>query len=221
MRGRSSAPTPLVAQLRAAGLALDSLDLGTVGADAEQWEKVVRKLRTGAMPPAGRPRPDDVAVDGFVSWLETELDRAAAAAPDPGRQPAVRRLTRTEYRNANRDLLGLDELPREMDLSVLLPPDNSASGFDNVAEVLFVSPTLLEGYLAAAQKISRLAVGDPTMPLLVNVHTLHHELPQDAWFEGLPLGTRGGTVIPTYLPLDGRVRRRARAGRPHSRTASD
>ena len=203
VRGRSSVPTPLVTQLRAAGLALDSLDLGTVGADAEQWEKVVRKLRTGAMPPDGRPRPDDVAVDGFVSWLETELDRAAAAAPDPGRQPAVRRLTRTEYRNAIRDLLGLDELPREMDLSVLLPPDNSASGFDNVAEVLFVSPTLLEGYLAAAQKISRLAVGDPTMPLLVNVHTLHHELPQDAWFEGLPFGTRGGTVIPTYLPLDG------------------
>ena len=203
VRGRSPAPTPLVTQLRELGLALDSLDLAKVGEDAEDWEKVVRKLRTGAMPPAGRPRPDQATVDAFASWLETELDQTAAAAPNPGRQLAVRRLTRTEYRHAIRDLLALDDLPQEMDLSVLLPPDNSAGGFDNVAEVLFVSPTLLEGYLAAAQKISRLAVGDPTMPLLVDVHTLHHELPQDAWFDGLPFGTRGGTAIRSHFPLDG------------------
>ena len=203
VRGRSPAPTPLVSQLRTAGLALDSLDLARVGEDAEFWEKVVRKLRTGAMPPAGRPRPDDAAADTFASWLETELDRAAAAAPNPGRQLAVRRLTRTEYQNAIRDLLALEDLPQEMDLSVVLPPDSSASGFDNVADVLFVSPTLLEAYLSAAQKISRLAVGDPMMPLSVNTYTLPLELPQDAWFDELPFGTRGGIAIRSHFPLDG------------------
>ena len=203
MRGRSPAPTPLVSQLRTAGLALDSLDVTKVGEDAEFWEKVVRKLRTGAMPPAGRPRPDDATADAFASWLETELDRAAAATPNPGRQLAVRRLTRTEYQNAIRDLLALEDLPQEMDLSVLLPPDSSASGFDNVADVLFVSPTLLEGYLTVARKISRLAVGDPMMPLLVNTYTLPLELPQDAWFDELPFGTRGGTAIRSHFPLDG------------------
>jgi mono/diheme cytochrome c family protein len=203
VRGRSPAPTPLVSQLRTAGLALDSLDLARVGEDADYWEKVVRKLRSGAMPPIGRPRPDDGAVDTLASWLETELDRAAAAAPNPGRQLAVRRLTRTEYQHAIRDLLALEDLPQEMDLSVLLPPDSSASGFDNVADVLFVSPTLLEAYLSAAQKISRLAVGDPTMPLSVNTYTLPLELPQDAWFDELPFGTRGGTAIRSHFPLDG------------------
>ena len=148
-------------QLRTGKLALDTLDLGDVWAEAAVWEKVVRKLRTGAMPPAGRPRPDEATYDAVASWLETELDQAAAAAPNPGRSHALHRLSRTEYQNAIRDLLALEHLPKEMDVALLLPADNAASGFDNLAELLFVSPTLMERYLSAARKISRLAVGNP------------------------------------------------------------
>jgi len=190
-------------QLRTAELMLDTLDLDDVGGGAAVWEKVVRKLRTGAMPPAGRPRPAPEAAGAFASWLEAELDRAAAAAPHPGRRPAVHRLTRTEYQHAVRDLLALDDLPKELDLSVVLPGDDSASGFDNLADVLFVSPTLLEGYLSAARKISRLAVGDPTSPAMVDIYTLPLELPQDRHLDGLPFGTRGGLLIRRYFPLDG------------------
>ena len=201
--GAGAAPTPLVAQLRRAGLALDRLDASNVAADAGAWEAVARQLRVGAMPPAGRPRPDEATVDGVASWLEAALDRAAAAAPDPGRRPALHRLTRTEYANAVRDLLGLDDLPRELDVAVMLPADNAASGFDNLADLLFVSPTLMERYLAAARKISRLAVGDPTMPPLVDTWRLDRDLVQDGHLEGLPLGTRGGIRVRSHLPLDG------------------
>ena len=159
--GEGAAPSPLVAQLRAVGLSLDRLDASDVAGDAGAWEAVVRKLRAGAMPPIGRPRPDEATVAGVASWLEASLDRAAAAAPDPGRRPPLHRLSRTEYANAVRDLLGLDDLPKELDISVMLPADNATSGFDNLAELLFVSPTLMERYLAAARKISRLAIGDP------------------------------------------------------------
>ena len=190
-------------QLRTAELALDTIDLGDVGAEAAVWEKVVRKLRTGAMPPPGRPRPDEAVYDSVASWLETELDRAAAAAPDPGRSPALHRLSRTEYQNAIRDLLALEHLPKELDVSLLLPADNAASGFDNLAELLFVSPTLMDRYLSAARKISRLAVGDPTIRPIVDSYRFPSDLPQDVHVEGLPFGTRGGTVISTYLPLDG------------------
>ena len=201
--GAGAAPSPLAAQLRAAGLALDRLDPSNAAEDAAAWEAVVRKLRAGAMPPLGRPRPDEATVDRVASHLEASLDRAAAAAPDPGRRPALHRLSRTEYANAVRDLLGLDDLPKELDIEVMLPADNAASGFDNLAELLFVSPTLMERYLAAARKISRLAVGDPTMPPIVDTWQLDRDLVQDGHLEGLPLGTRGGIRVRSHLPLDG------------------
>ena len=201
--GAGAAPSPLVAQLRAAGLALDRLDAADVAEDAAAWEAVVGKLRAGAMPPIGRPRPDEETLDRVASRLEASLDRAAAAAPDPGRRPALHRLSRTEYANAVRDLLGLDDLPKELDIAVMLPADNATSGFDNLAELLFVSPTLMERYLAAARKISRLAVGDPTMLPIVDTWQLDRDLVQDGHIEGLPLGTRGGIRVRSHLPLDG------------------
>ena len=190
-------------ELRVAELALDTLDTNDVTADAALWEKVVRKLRTGAMPPIGRPRPDEEANEAIASWLETELDRAAASTPNPGPSYALHRLTRTEYQNAVRDLLALEHLPKELNVELLLPADNAASGFDNLAELLFVSPTLMERYLSAARKISRLAVGDLTIPPLVDRYSFPRELPQDVHVEGLPFGTRGGTLITSHLPLDG------------------
>ena len=137
-------------------VALDTLDLSRVAADAAAWEKVVLKLRAGLMPPAGSARPDQAAHEAFASWLEGELDRSWAAAPNPGRTEPFHRLNRVEYRNAVRDLLGLD-----LDVSSLLPGDDVSFGFDNIAGVLSLSPTLMERYLSAAQKVSRLAVGTP------------------------------------------------------------
>src|SRR5262249_45383422 len=134
----------------------DQLDVAHVGEHAEVWEKVVRKLRAGMMPPSGARRPDKPAADTFAGWLETELDRSAAARPNYG-SPGLHRLNRNEYANAIRDLLAL-----EVDVTELLPPDDSSFGFDNMANSLTVSSALLEGYLSAASKISRLAVGDPT-----------------------------------------------------------
>ena len=139
--------------LRTAGLALDTMDLANVGDGAEVWEKVVTKLRAGMMPPAGRPRPDQASYSSLTSYLETELDRAAASNPDPGRSDALRRLNGTEYRNAIRDLLHLD-----IDVTALLPADDSSAGFDNVS-LGGLDPGRLERYLTAARKISRLAVG--------------------------------------------------------------
>jgi len=188
---------------RTAGLALDAGMLTNVGRHAEIWEKVVRKLRSGAMPPPGAPRPDSATYELMSSFLEAELDRAAAARPNAGQLPLLRRLTRTEYRNAIRDLLDLDALPQEMDYSMLLPADSATSGFDNIADLLFVSPTTMERYLDAARKISRLAVGDTTAPAMVNIHQMPSELPQDVRAEDLPPGTRGGLAIRSYFPLDG------------------
>jgi len=193
-------------RLKTAGLVLDPHELANVGAAAERWEKVVRKLRAMAMPPAGAPRPDESTYDAVATWLESELDHAAAAAPDPGVLPPLHRLSRTEYQNAIRDLLAVDTLPKEMDYSVLLPPDNAASGFDNLADLLFVSPAIMERYLDAARKISRLAVGDPKSPLMVNIYRLPGHLPQDGRVDDLPFGTRGGTAIRGTLPLDGDYR---------------
>src|SRR5436309_3214775 len=178
-------------------IALDGLDLANVRTDAATWEKVVRKLRTGLMPPAGRPRPDPTTHEQFTSWLEGELDRAAAAAPNPGRTEPFHRLNRAEYRNVIRDLLHLD-----VNVSTLLPPDDASYGFDNIAGVLKMSPTLMDRYLTAAQKISRLAVG--TAPPVPNVEyvRLADDLPQDDHIEGLPIGTRGGTSIRYTFPMD-------------------
>jgi len=189
-------------KLKTAGLTLDTLDVARVGEGAAIWEKVVRQLRSGAMPPVGRPRPDHATYDAVASWLETELDRAAAT-PNPGRLPAFQRLTRTEYQHAIRDLLALDDLPKAMDIGLLLPADNASSGFDNLRELLFVSETQLEQYLSAARKISRLAVGDPSMPPILDTYRLSADLPQDGHIAGTPFGARGGAVIRTNLPLDG------------------
>jgi mono/diheme cytochrome c family protein len=190
-------------RLKTAGLVIDPADLGNAGVNPELWEKVVRKLRASAMPPAGAPRPDPGTYDAVARFLETELDRAALAKPDPGALPPLHRLSRTEYQNAIRDLLAIDALPREMDYSLLLPPDNISSGFDNIADLLFVSPTTMERYLDAARKISRLAVGDPQMPAMVNIHRLLPEQWQDARVDDLPVGTRGGLAIHGYFPVDG------------------
>jgi mono/diheme cytochrome c family protein len=190
-------------KLKTAGLMLDTLDVAKVGEGAATWEKVARQLRSRSMPPVGMPRPEAATYDTVAGWLETELDRAAAAAPNPGRLPAFQRLTRTEYRNAIRDLLALEEFPKEMDFALLLPADNSSSGFDNLRDLLFVSETQLEQYLSAARQISRLAVGDPSVPQLLDTYVLPTDLPQSSHVDGTPFGSRGGTIIRTTLPLDG------------------
>ena len=187
---------------RTAGLMLDTIDVGNISAAAETWEKVVRKLRSRAMPPAGSLRPDETTYDAVASQLEGDLDRLAAATPNPGKVPAFHRLTRTEYRNAIRDLLALQDLPKAVDLESLLPADNSSTGFDNLADLLFVSTTQLEQYLSAAQKIARLALGDPAVRL-VDTYNMSGEHSQDGHLEGLSLGTRGGMAIRTLLPRDG------------------
>jgi Protein of unknown function (DUF1592)/Protein of unknown function (DUF1588)/Protein of unknown function (DUF1587)/Protein of unknown function (DUF1585)/Protein of unknown function (DUF1595) len=176
---------------------LDEASRGDVGANAEIWEKVVRKLRTGAMPPVGRPRPDTAMLTGFVSSLETALDRAAAAKPNPGR-PVAHRLNRSEYGNAIRDLLAL-----EIDARALLPGDNSDSGFDNIADVLSVSPALLDRYLSAARKISRLAIGRQTMTDSVTYQRGRNWYQDDRMSEDLPFGSIGGVALPYQFPVDG------------------
>jgi mono/diheme cytochrome c family protein len=191
------------ARLKTAGLVLNPADLADVGTKPEIWEKVVGKLRSQAMPPAGMPRPDEATYGAVASFLETNLDRIAAGTPNSGSVSALHRLTRTEYQNAIRDLLALDALPREMDYSLLLPADNTSSGFDNIADLLFVSPTSMESYVNAARKISRLAVGDPTIPVMVNTYRLSPEQPQDDRVGDLPFGTRGGLSFRSYFPLDG------------------
>jgi hypothetical protein len=181
---------------RAGGLALDDLDVAKVEGHAETWEKVVRKLRTGTMPPANATKPTAAVRDTFTAALEARLDAAATRRVDPG-TPALHRLNRTEYGNAIRDLLALD-----VDVSALLPPDDSTAGFDNIADVLGVSPALIEGYVAAATKISRLAMGDPSIGLDRTVYRVAGDVSQDAYVEGLPLGTRGGMVVRHAFPLD-------------------
>lgn len=154
------------------------------------------------MPPQGMPRPDEATYESLVTYLEAKLDAAAAANPNPGKLPLLHRLTRTEYQNTIRDLLALENPPKELDYSLLLPPDNTSSGFDNIAELLFVSPTVMESYLNAAEKISRIAVGDPDFPVMVNAHRMPDELPQTARVRELPFGTRGGLAVKSYFPLD-------------------
>ena len=193
---------------RTGGLALDTFDLARVGEDASTWEKVVRKLRAGMMPPPGQPRPDRTTVDRFASWLETELDRSAAAAPNAGRTEAMHRLNRAEYRNVIRDLLSV-----EIDVASLLPADDASYGFDNMAGVLRFSPLLLEKYLVAAGRVSRIAVGIPPTAPNFDVFRVPDDLPQDDRLEGLPFGTRGGTLIRYYFPVDGEYVVRVRLAR--------
>src|SRR5262245_22869009 len=185
-------------RLRTGNLALDAIDLTDVGANADTWEKVVRKLRTGSMPPIGARRPDESTYHNVIGWLEDELDRGEAAHPNPGR-PLIHRLNRTEYANAIRDLLVLDI----GDVTALLPADDSSYGFDNVADVLGVSPLLQERYLAAADRISALAVGDAETTAGSDTFRLRQDLSQDQHIEGLPLGTVGGLAVTYTFPLDG------------------
>ncbi len=164
--------------------------------DAATWEKVVRKIRTGMMPPSGARRPERSVLDAFASELESRLDRAAP--PTAGLDaPAMHRLNRTEYGNAVRDLLALD-----VDVSALLPSDASSEGFDNLADALAVSPSLVQGYVSAAMKISRRAVGDRTATPSQTTYTVPAGLVQDRHIEGLPLGTRGGMLVTHTFPLD-------------------
>ena len=195
-------------QRGAVPIAFDQLDLARAAQDADTWEKVIRKVRTGLMPPARAPHPDKATADGFAEWLENEIDRAAAGHLNPGRTEAFHRLNRVEYRNAIRDLLGLD-----VDVEALLPADDASYGFDNIAGVLKVSPTLMERYLGAAQKISRLALG--ALPPVPNVDyfRLPDDLPQDDHLPGLPIGTRGGTAIPYTFPADAEYEIRVRLAR--------
>jgi mono/diheme cytochrome c family protein len=179
-----------------AGLALDTLDVARVSTDAETWEKVVKKIRTGMMPPSGARRPERSVLDGFAAELETRLDRAVDANAALA-TPALHRLNRNEYANAIRDLLALD-----VDVSVLLPADGSSQGFDNLAEALAVSPALIQGYVSAAMKISRLAVGDKAMAPSQVTFNPAPGLAQDRHIDGLPLGTRGGMLIRHTFPLD-------------------
>ena len=179
------------------GLSLEAAPLDDVAGHAEVWERVVRKLRAGAMPPSGSARPEAAAYQGLLDTIETALDARADATPDPGRTDTFRRLNRTEYRNAVRDLLALD-----VDAAALLPRDDASYGFDNVG-VVELSPTLMERYLAAAQKISRLAVGSSAIVPGSRVVTLRPDLTQEVHLEGLPFGTRGGATVDHTFPLDG------------------
>ncbi len=195
--GISGRSAPLTSQLRAVGLALDSLDLDTVPVDAEHWEAVVRKLRAGLMPPAGRPRPDDATLEGFRAWLETELDTAAEARPNPGRTATFHRLNRAEYRNAIRDLLAL-----EIVVDDFLPADDASFGFDNIGGVLRMSQSLLERYLDASRTISRLAVGSPPPAPFSQTYRAAQDQQQHERARGLPFGTRGGMLVTQQIPLD-------------------
>ena len=182
-------------RLKTGGLTLETLDLGAVPAQAEVWEKVIGKLRSGTMPPAGMPRPDAATYNALASWLETQIDQAAE--PYAGRT-ILHRLNRSEYANAIRDLLALD-----IDPAALLPPDDSAFGFDNISDALGLSPSLQEHYLDAALKIGALAVGDPKIAPGSETWRIRQDLSQDEHVNGLPLGTVGGTRVQYNFPLDG------------------
>ncbi len=179
-----------------AGLFFDKVDVTHIAEDPETWEKVVRKLGAGMMPPAVKPRPDSAEQAEFLGYLETELDALAKAQPNPGR-PALHRVNRNEYANAVRDLLAL-----EIDATALLPADDSSFGFDNIAGSLGVSPVLLERYVAAAGKISRLALGDTAMPDRQEKYLVSGDLTQNQHLPGMPFGTRGGATFTHHFPVD-------------------
>jgi hypothetical protein len=185
-------------KVKSGGLALSTLDLARVSKDADPWEHVIRKVRTGAMPPVGRPRPDKATAEGLVTYLETELDRSAAENPNPGR-PSLQRLNRSEYRNAVRDLLAV-----EIDAASMLPADVAGYGFDNNADALTLSPALTERYLGAAARISQMALGRPRG--LPTPETFFVPTDRDQGkrvSDDLPLGSRGGLAVRYYFPSEG------------------
>jgi mono/diheme cytochrome c family protein len=181
-------------QPSALAITLDNLDVAHVEQSPEQWERVVRKLRSGMMPAAGMPRPKPAVFEADIAWLENELDKHTTANLPP---PGLHRLNRTEYKNAVRDVLALD-----IDPAKYLPSDDSTRGFDNVAGALSLSPALLEGYTSAAGKISRLAIGDVTTPSQTPYH-VPEDTSQDYHVEGMPFGTRGGMLVEHEFPADG------------------
>ncbi len=189
------------------GLTFETVDLSNPTADPETWEHVVDKLSHRQMPPLGETRPDEATYSRIVAQLEETLDRAAAASPNPGRTDTIRRLTRTEYQNCVRDLLGVD-----IDATALLPNDEPSFGFDNVA-VGNLSPTLLDRYVSAAQKISRLAIGAAGKAPGGDTFRVRPDLTQEEHVEGLPFGTRGGTLIPYSFPQDGEYEIQVRLAR--------
>ena len=200
-------------RLRTAGLALDAHDLAEVGADAETWERVIVKLRSRTMPPAGSPRPAEATYRSVASWLETAIDTVALARPDPGRGETFHRLNRAEYHAAVRDLLAID-----VDVAELLPADDTYEhGFDNNGDVLSISPDLVGRYLSAARRISRLAVGIPPIGPAVATYRVHPGLVQDDRQDDLlSFGSRGGIAIPHYFPVDGEYTIRVRLHRNFS-----
>ena len=197
-----------------AGLSLQTVALDRVGHVAGQvgvWEKVIRKLRSQSMPPAGRRRPDPASYDRVASWLEGAIDEVAAGAPNPGR-PVIHRLNRAEYANAIRDLLALDVDERD-----LLPPDDSGYGFDNIGDVLSLSPSLLDRYMIAAAKISQIAVGDPGLRPAHQTYRMRPTLIQEGRMsDELPFGTRGGMSVRHYFPIDGEYSVKIRLQRTHA-----
>ena len=186
------------------GLAIDELLNASVADHADRWETVVRKLATRQMPPVGETRPEETDYDNIVSELAAELDRKAAEQPNPGRTDTFRRLNRTEYQNAIRDLLAL-----EVDVSQLLPGDEASHGFDNIT-VTGLSPVLLDRYVSAAQKISRLAIGERAEPAAEKTYRVRPDVTQDTHIPGTPIGTRGGTAVRHNFPQDGEYEIQAR-----------
>jgi mono/diheme cytochrome c family protein len=191
---------------KTANLLLDKADADRVESSADTWEKIAVQLRSRAMPPVNMPRPDNATYNAVATWLETELDRAAAARPNPGRPADLRRLNRTEYGNAVRDLLGV-----EIDPTSMLPPDAQAHGFDTNGDALGIEPALLDRYLTAAAKIARVAIGDPTMRPAVERYTaVKGNSNEQTWLwqterlgESFSLGSRGGIAARHYFPVDG------------------
>ena len=184
--------------LLTAGLSLQHVGLDNVPEGAETWEKVLRRLKVRSMPPSGVPRPDPATYDAFARHLETSLDEFASAAPHPGR-PAIRRLNRNEYLNAVRDLLAV-----RISDDTILPADDTMFGFDNIGDVLTLSPLLAEQYIAAARKVRRQALGEPDMQPIFDFYAVSANLMQTDWMgESMPFGSRGGVSIDHHFPLDG------------------
>jgi hypothetical protein len=193
--------------MRKGDLSLEGVDTATPAANPELWEKVVGKLHHRQMPPLDEPRPDSAEYNRVVMELTVTLDQVAAATPNPGRTQTFRRLNRTEYQNAIRDLLALD-----IDATALLPNDEPSHGFDNVT-VGNLSPTLVERYVSAAQKIARLAVGAPRKSPGGDTFRVRPDVTQEEHVEGLPIGTRGGVLIPYVFPQDGEYEIQVRLAR--------
>jgi hypothetical protein len=182
--------------MRLGNFSLETVDLTAPGSHAEPLEKVALKLRAGMMPPSGMPRPEPADLEAFIADIESSIDAEAAENPQPGR-PVLHRLNRTEYKSSIRDLLALD-----VNVQSLLPPDDMSQGYDNMSDVLTVSPTLLDGYIRAAGKLSRLAVGDPGAAPAVETYVVPQAISQLRHVEGAPFGTRGGLVVRHHFPAD-------------------